>query len=262
MSKSNRFSFARESERWVTIKEILSADPKVKDKNYVSANGINVKKIIFLGIPENISSGEKASTAVVVDGGKIAINVTGFGEEHAPTVEGMDKTAWSIIIGTLRWDKKKDYFYVTPTHIETVSQDQRMDAERFWFLSIILMRIKSGQLIPKDPCSKVLDSEKIPYEEVDGEWLKINVVETPKPQRVINRKTKKEVSEDEEEWGTMKIKAISFLQQKDKTKYGEYLEWAGTQKINDKMAEDLIIELSNEGKVKEVDGGKSLAVKS
>lgn len=258
-SSKQSFSFARESERWVTIKEIISAQPKSKESPYFSANGVNVTKPIFLAMPESVAPGEKASSAVVVDGSKEIINLTAF-NENAPIVEQIDKSSWSVIVGTLRWDSKKGYFYVTPVHIETIAQDQRMEAERFWFLSIVFMRIQSDQLIPSTPCKKILDKERIAYEEVEEGWLKIDAVKLPKPKRVISRASKENKTDEEEEWGVMKTKTLSYLQEKGEVSYSEYLGWAGEQRINNKIAEELIIDLSNDGKVGESDDHQKIFI--
>jgi len=243
MSRGTNTQYARKPEIYATIKEIVSADPSAKGA-FKSANGVPVNKVVVVGMVENKSVGEKASTIALTDGGRDIVNVTAF-SDNMPMVEMLNRGDWIIVIGSLRYNNQRKHFYLIPSSIEVVDQGQTVGFMRWWYLYIAYIRLKAGLLIPKDPCGKILDQESIPYEDADGGWLKVNTIEPKRARRVVRTNQGGEKVEN-------KAKVISYFQENEEINIGEYLAWSAANNINVTLAESLIVELQNDGVIKEI----------
>lgn len=254
-------SYARKPESWVTVKEVVSANPNVEDKSFVSENGVPINKVIFVGVPEQTSMGENSSTAVMVDGGRDVLRVVAFGE-NMPMVEMLSRNAYSIVVGVLKYDVKRKNFYVTPSYIEPIPDAQRADFLRFWYLKIVELRALADQMIPRAPLARILDDEKIPYESVDGnsEWIKLKITQKEVPRMIVRSR-----QAEDDGFEKMKSKAIAFLresfQKKEKLPYVEYLDWAGKNGINPSVADDVAMDLVNDGVIDQIDDAQTLVLK-
>jgi hypothetical protein len=243
MSRSSNRSWARKPEVFATIKEIISSDPSAKGA-YFASNGVPVNKVVVVGMVENKSIGDKASTIAITDGGRDILHVTAFAE-NMPMVEMLNRGDWVIAIGSLRYDNIRKNFYIIPTSLEVVDQGQTVAFMRWWFLRIVEHRLQGGLLIPKDPCGKILDEEGIKYDEAENGWLKINTIEAKRARRVVR------ANQEEGGKGEIKAKVTSYFQENGEANIGEYLAWAAENDINVTLAESLIVELTNDGVIKE-----------
>lgn len=244
MSNKYKNKYVKKPEVFCTIKEIVSAQPN-NERNYFSTNGIPVNKVIVVGMVENKSVGDRASTVVLTDGGRDVLHVTAFGEEM-PMVEMVNRGDWLIVVGSLRYDPKRKHFYIIPYSMETVEQGLSVSFMRWWYLYICELRIIGGLLIPDEPCARILDDEGIKYKDMDNGWLKVETIESKRARR-ISRTVRG--SDDN---AAVKARIMSYFQEQDDVDIGEYLSWAAEENINASVAEGMLVELTNDGVIKEV----------
>jgi len=224
---------------YTLIKEVLTADPKA-ERGYFSENRIPVSKPILVGMVEGKAVGDKASTITITDGGREVIQITAFGEDM-PMVESRERGEWILVLGVLRYDKRKRVFYIIPNAIEPIPQQRLADFTRFWFLTVAYLRMLAGEKMPEDPCKKVLAGERIPIEEVGDGWIKVKAVQPPAPRRV---------SRPKKEGGDVRKRVLAFFKERGgQVPYVDYLAWASEEKIKSSVAESVLVELTNDGLV-------------
>lgn len=260
---SKNYSYVRRPESGVTIKEIVSTNHTAERKLLISENGIPVNKVIFIAIPERTHMGEKASTAVMVDGGRDVIHLTAFGEDM-PIVEALSTNTYYVVVGSVKYNNQRKHYYVIPSYVEEIPDAQRTDFIRFWYLTLVYLRIISDQMIPKVPIAKILDEENIPYEEVKEKngWIRVKTVKKPSPRRITRPKNAKRSGNGD--LGDIKEKVVDFLRENNedgKTPYADYLEWIQGLGVNANDADHIVMDMSNDGIIEEVDNNQNLVLK-
>lgn len=241
----------RKVESFMTIKEVVSS--KEVNGEYESINGIRFGKVVVIALVENKYMEEGSSSMVVIDGDE-PMWVKAY-EEHAHMIEMTSSGDWVIIFGSVRYDKRKKEFYVTPSLIEKIPTVQKKNILRYWYLNIIKLRIMAQQSMPKKPLQTFLNEEGIAFSEVDEDWLIVESVQKPKARRIIRSRddgfteAKKEVISYFEE----KKKSSELEDEKLIVNYDELLEWAEKHDISVTTIENILVELMNDDVIREID---------
>ena len=236
-----RTSYARKPETYATIDEALSVDPLMG--GYIAANGLPIQKIMLLGMVEGKEVGARSSTLAITDGGRSVINITAFGDAMGK-VEMVEKGSWILVTGNIRYDKIKKHLYITPTLVEQIEQGQLRSFMSWWYLNLIKLRCMAEMLIPKTPCGAILDERGIDYK-IENGWIKLNRKEAQQGARRIIR-------EGDGEKNAERTKVISYFQETDEVNINEYIAWATENKIRITQAEGLLVDLTNDGIIKEI----------
>ncbi len=199
---------------FLTIQELLSAEPKQKSDVWFTKNGISFNRAVVLGVCERTFSKESFASAIIVDQYRDVLHIVVFGE-HMPIVESMVTNEYYIVSGYVDYNTNKDYFILVPNMVEKVDKN----VVRLWYLNIAKNRIESGLSLPKYPFEKILKDEGIEFEVLeDNEWL---FVKKPKEETIDLTKEEKAI--------------LSFLKEKKEANLMDCINYA-----NDKFGISLL----------------------